>query len=578
MGATQSRARNRVKRKLQSMHEKIRTKRTKRENSDVLQARRKWIASWPRSSQDVRVESLLLLRHGQPHVLGDFGAMVDKDAKDAALPGLRHCGIEHMKVFVGALVLLAKHLSKTYNVNPVLVSGLLVDLASDLESGIVTWEQAVSLLERGFATAPSTALEGGQVWYSAWAKYLFVTMLGTHVAASAVEHGNYAATALVEVTLQNFEVMPYNQVSGFGKVNPELAIQMSRSLHDQHIPTNSGADALGDSDTNLSTKPIDVEAFQGKGIVVAVIDDGTDITHPGLKNNIWKNPNEVCDDQIDNDGNGFVDDCHGWDFVQQNHVVTGYSPHGTHVAGIVVANSKEDGVMGMAYHAKIMALRTLRDKNRNELYVGHTNVTAQAIRYAVDNQADIINLSLHLNYEDMYTNAALEYAHSKGVVVVAAAGNDGKDVPNYPARHPTVIAVGNALDENTLNKDSHKAGKNSNFVSAPGTRVLSTWPGGSFKKLTGTSMASPYVAGVVARMLSAHPDMTPSEVMTVLASTSSNSKAAKEAMKRVTSGVPFALVALAGTVAVKALYKYQKYVKDVDEEHVRRAQALAKLD
>lgn len=556
---------------IQAMHKTKHAKRQPLGRKQVVEARRAWIASWPRSPQTVRVESLLLLRHGEPHVLGDFGGLVDEDAKDASLPGLLLCGFENMKVFVGALVLVAKHLSTKYSANPVLFCGLLVELARDLESGLKTWEQGVLLLERAFASAPRTALEGGQVWHSSWAKYLFAAMAGTSVAASVVEHGNYAATALIKVTPQNFEAMPYNTVSGFGRVNPELAVQMSRSLYEEQQNSNFGADS--------DAKPLaDTKAFRGKGIVVAVIDGGVDYTHPGLEDNIWKNENEVCDGtKKDYDGNGFAGDCHGWDFVQQSHVVT-KSPHGTHVAGIVVANSKSDGVMGMAYDAKIMVLRTLRDKDRKEMFVGDTNVTAQAIRYAVDNQARVINLSLHLNYEDAYTNTALEYAYSKGVVVVAAAGNNGKDEPNYPARHPTCLAVGNALDEKTLTQDSHRAGSNSNFVSAPGTRVLSTWPGGSFQKLTGTSMSSPYVAGVVARMLSANPNMTPNEVMTVLASTSSNSKAAKEAMKHDTSGVPYKLLALAGLVAVKALYKYQKYVKDRDEEHVRRAQASWKPD
>ena len=577
MGATHSHHRGykrHAKRKLQETTniEYAKHKRLKRLGGKES-LRRAWLASWPRSSRPLRIESLLLLRHGEPHVQGDFGAIIDEDAKDASLPGLRHCGFANLPVFVGALVLVAKHYAMKHNVNPMLLSGVLVGLASKLEKGLMSWEQAMQVLERAFVSTPPRSLEGGQWWHSAWAKYLFAAFAGTSVSGTA-DHGNYVATALVEVTPQTFEAMPYNTISGFGHVEPELAVRMARSLYEKkHVHKAAEADttldvqALDTSavagkgvqalDTSTvagkGVQALDTSAVAGKVIKIAVIDEGVDIAHPALKNNIWTNPGEVCGDNIDNDGNNLVDDCHGWDFVQQSHVVTGHAGHGTHVAGIVVANSKRNGVMGMAYEAQIMVLRTNRDVKNNERYVGAKNVVSQAIRYAVDNHADIINYSGHLN-ANADTDAALEYAYSKGVVVVAAAGNDGLDGPNYPARHPTCIAVGNALDNKTLNSNSHRAGQNSNFVSAPGTNVWSTWPGNKYARRTGTSMASPYVTDVVARMLSANPDMTPKDVMNVLALTSSNSKVAKQAAQ-MSPSVPFVLLALAGAATVNAIHK-----------------------
>jgi hypothetical protein len=486
---------------------------------------------------------LLLLRHGQPHVQGDFGGLIDEDAKDASLPGLQHCGFANLPVFVGALVLVAKHYAMKHNVNPMLLSGVLVGLASKLEKGLMSWEQAMQVLERAFVSTPPRPLEGGQWWHSAWAKFLFAAFAGTSVSGTA-DHGNYVATALLEVTPQTFEAMPYSPKSGFGHVNPELAVQMSLSMYEEQHRRD---DKAAEGDTKLDVQALDTSAVAGTVIKIAVIDGGVDIEHPALKDNIWTNPGEVCGDNIDNDGNNFVDDCHGWDFVQQSHVVGDHQGHGTHVAGIVVANSKQNGVMGMAYDAKIMVLRVFH----GGLVMG----LGKAIRYAVDNKADIINFSGHLKYEDEDTNSALEYAYSKGVVVVAAAGNNGLDEPNYPARHPTCIAVGNALDNKTLNSKSHRAGQNSNFVSAPGTNVLSTVPGNKYAKLSGTSMASPYVSGVVARMLSANPHMTPKDVMNVLALTSSNSKVAKQAAQ-MSPSVPFVLLALAGAATVKAIHKH----------------------
>lgn len=185
---------------------------------------------------------------------------------------------------------------------------------------------------------------------------------------------------------------------------------------------------------------------KGAGTVVAVIDSGIDVYHPDLKFNIWKNTNEIKDDGIDNDNNGYIDDYQGWDFVDSDN---NPSPmpgedydaknvsHGTAVAGIIgaVANNGR-GMVGVAFQSKIMALRVLESNGE-----GFVNDLVAAIDYAVNHGADVINLSLVGFDYSSNLEKAIERAHENGVVIVAAAGNvevgenpkDLEEEPAYPA-------------------------------------------------------------------------------------------------------------------------------------------------
>jgi len=259
------------------------------------------------------------------------------------------------------------------------------------------------------------------------------------------------------------------------------------------------------------------QGYTGQGVVVAVVDSGVDYNHSDLSGNIWVNSDEVANNGVDDDGNGFIDDVQGWDFVDGDNDPMDLNDHGTHVAGTIAAENNGFGVTGVAYNASIMSVRTF-DANG----LGLPSDIAAGIRYAVDNGADVINLSLGGDFTSAEEEEAIRYASDSGVVVVMAAGNEGASQPVYPARYATDwgIAVG-AVDSNkTLANFSNRAGATAlDYVVAPGVDILSTTPGNSYKSFDGTSMATPHVAGVAALVLSANPNLTPPEVESLLTQT-----------------------------------------------------------
>ena len=258
----------------------------------------------------------------------------------------------------------------------------------------------------------------------------------------------------------------------------------------------------------------------GNGIVVAVIDSGVDYTHPDLDSNIWQNAGEIAENGIDDDGNGFIDDIRGWDFVasDNNPMDLDLNGHGTHIAGAIAAERNDFGITGVAYNAKIMPVRVLDAS----LY-GETNNVAAGIRYAADNGANVINLSLGNEFvPSNVVNNAIEYANNKGSVVVMAAGNSGVDQPDYPARNADRlgIAVGSIDINGRMADTSNRAGSTAlDYVVAPGVDIYSTTPYNTYDTLTGTSMATPQVAGVAALVLNANPTLTPAQVEHILTTT-----------------------------------------------------------
>lgn len=281
--------------------------------------------------------------------------------------------------------------------------------------------------------------------------------------------------------------------------------------------------------------------YTGEGVVVAVLDTGIDLTHRDLQGNLWVNVGEISRDGVDNDGNGFIDDFHGYDFVSgDGNPSFSHSTerHATHLAGIIGAHRNGiDGIFnggipfdvtGVAYNATLMPVRVLDDRQSFDEF---EIAVANAIRYAVENGAQILNLSLGNLPGEPPTERiaeALRFARDRGVVAVFASGNEGPTRATQPADPAIRAAEGLGIAVGAVDRDrrvapfSNPAGSAFgpyNFVVAPGVGIRSTTPNQSYFTLDGTSMAAPYVSGVVALMLQANPTLTPAQVEQILIET-----------------------------------------------------------
>jgi subtilisin family serine protease len=309
----------------------------------------------------------------------------------------------------------------------------------------------------------------------------------------------------------------YNSVSGYGLINAASAVAQAAGQSTFSDVPNLGGNNWGLD--QVKAPEAWAKGYTGKGVVVAVLDTGVDYNHVDLKDNIWTNPNNDA-------AQGYANDIHGWNFVDNNNNVldTSQIGHGTHVAGIIAGENNNFGVTGVAYDAKIMPVKVLDNSG-----TGSYSSITKGIYYAVDHGANVINLSLGGAYPNSSLESAIKYASSKGVVVVMAAGNDGDSTPDYPATYAKNwgLTVG-AVDQNKNLADfSNHAGSDSlAYVTAPGVNVYSTIPGNKYTTYSGTSMATPYVTGVVALMLSANHNLTDAQVRQIVTQTGEKSKQA----------------------------------------------------
>jgi large repetitive protein len=258
-------------------------------------------------------------------------------------------------------------------------------------------------------------------------------------------------------------------------------------------------------------------------VTVAVIDTGVDWSHPDLSSRIWINPGENCpgcrNDGIDNDHNGFVDDWHGWDFANNDNNPTDDHGHGTHVAGTIgAAGNNGTGVAGVNWNVKIMPVKFLNAQGS-----GTDANAVSAILYAAQNGADVMNNSWADNVYSQALADAITVADQHNSLFVAAAGNNGTDndsSPTYPASYdmPNVVAV--AATDNTDNRAFFSnVGRRSVDLGAPGVDIYSTWPGGGYQYLSGTSMATPHVAGAAALEKAAFPSASAAGLKALLLAT-----------------------------------------------------------
>jgi serine protease len=263
----------------------------------------------------------------------------------------------------------------------------------------------------------------------------------------------------------------------------------------------------------------------GAGVVVAIVDSGIQPDHPDLPK-LWTNPDEVCGNGTDDDRNGYVDDCAGWDFVHGDNTpydTADDNDHGTHVAGTIAAIPHNGrGVAGLAPGVSLMSLKIT---SNGSIWLSHA---AEAVRYAADNGARVINASFGTNPGAGRQSAAvledaIAYARSQGVLVVAAAGNDGVNIdssPVWPASLPydNVVTVGASTAADGVASFSN-TGANAVDLFAPGHYIASTVDRSTYAAMQGTSMATPHVTAAAALVLSREPNLSPAAVRARLMST-----------------------------------------------------------
>jgi len=254
-------------------------------------------------------------------------------------------------------------------------------------------------------------------------------------------------------------------------------------------------------------------------VVVAVIDSGIDTGVPQLVDRLWTNLGEVPNNGVDDDGNGYVDDVHGWDFRDSDNsalIGSDLHWHGTFVAGIIAAPPESEAVGGVAPGVRIMDVRFLDSKNL--FYGGDWKAFTAAVDYAVDNGADIINMSIYADAKPPHSfERALQRAADRGVIIVGISGNRGRDKVCYPGSLSTVLAV-SATDQDDRLPYFSNHGEGVAFA-APGEAISSITPGGKAMISSGTSFAAPHVAGTLALILSASPGITPQQALARLAET-----------------------------------------------------------
>ncbi len=287
--------------------------------------------------------------------------------------------------------------------------------------------------------------------------------------------------------------------------------------------------AVGGIDINIEPawEQYDIDTSYHRPVVVAIIDTGIDYTHPEIADAMWTNPGEIPGDGIDNDGNGYIDDIHGWNFFNDNNqTFTGdQDDHGTHAAGTIAAKRGNGGIAGIADpdYVKIMSLKVLG----TDYGIGEEQAVIDAINYAESMGASICNLSFGSDY---YFPGLEETMRNSNMLFILSAGNgdysgrgvdmDATRFKEYPACYnlPNTITVANLMFDGNLDYSSNY-GYNSVDIAAPGTFILSLCSGNGYAYMSGTSMSAPMVTGVAAMVYSYRPEFSLSDVKDAIMNT-----------------------------------------------------------
>ncbi len=268
-----------------------------------------------------------------------------------------------------------------------------------------------------------------------------------------------------------------------------------------------------------------------RDVIIAIIDSGVDYLHPDLANKMWINTGEIPNNNLDDDGNGFIDDVMGWDFwqdgtvanpVQDNDPRGDFFVHGTHVAGIATAETNNGiGIAGMGYNCRYMNLKA----GGTQAEPTAVGFGFEAMLYAVANGASVVNCSWGASGFSSFENEVVNFATAQGVVVIASAGNNGGTTAEtdliYPASYQNVLSVG------SVNHFGGLINQRSSFSSygialdvlTAGNGILSTVFQNEYGLLTGTSMSAPIAAGVAGLLKSLRPNWSAARIRTQLRAT-----------------------------------------------------------
>ncbi|MEX2558280.1 MAG: S8 family peptidase, partial [Pirellulales bacterium] len=363
----------------------------------------------------------------------------------------------------------------------------------------------------GFAGSPTAQLLAGQALLGQF-NAQFPVDLADHLGANGtllIETPTGISHADLHGTLAG--------LPGFRYVEPNFVVGVGATPNDPAYPKlyalNNTGQTGGTPDADIDAPEAWDLATGSTSVIVGVIDTGVDYTHPDLAQNIWTNPGEIAGDGIDNDGNGFVDDVHGYDFRNGDPDPFDDNGHGTHVSGTIGAvGDNATGVVGVNWNVSIMGLKFLGVNGSG--FISHA---IQAINYVTMMRGLGHNIRLTNNSwgsggysQGLYD--AIAGNEAAGVLFVAAAGNDDGNnndtSPRYPASFdlPNIIAVA-ATDHNDALATFSNIGPTSVDLAAPGVSILSTVPGG-YAVYSGTSMATPHVAGAAALAASFSPGST----------------------------------------------------------------------
>ena len=310
---------------------------------------------------------------------------------------------------------------------------------------------------------------------------------------------------------------------------PDYVLQPTQTTSSPSDPSYSKLYGLNNTGQTNGAPDADIDAREAwqtttgsPSTVVAVIDEGVDIKHADLRDNIWVNPDEVAGNKKDDDNNGYVDDVNGWDFANDDASVYDPDPvsgkgdeHGTHVAGTIAAvGNNGTGVTGVNWQARIMPLKFLGPGG------GYTSDAVAALNYAVKEGVKISNNSWGGGGKSQALQDAIARADASGHLFVAAAGNDGTNndtTPHYPSNYANsnVISVAATDDRDALASFSN-FGASTVDLAAPGVNIVSTLPGDRYAPYSGTSMATPHVSGVAALLKSQNPALDDGQMKTYI--------------------------------------------------------------